>query len=272
MEIRDGWSRVGKRAVPELAAATLNLPLDHPIVQALAGISTEPQATCDAAVAEFSNSLHGLFDQWIKSGRNPQDVAVENPWERSIFWESQTGAESIEKVLADYASRNPPRLLINRDSTLDILGGISNVTAKDALVRGRDRAVAFFLDFLNSPARERLFRCHKCHLYFVRSRAPRKNSLIYHGTFCESCKGAGSAKRTRESRNRRRRPMIERAADASSKWTGTRRQGTRVEWIRMNVNAKLPAGQAPVEVNWVTRHRKEIDEEVERRKHAKRKN
>jgi len=94
---------------------------------------------------------------------------------------------------------------------------------------------------------------------------------IYHGTFCEKCKNKGGARRTMDSRKRRTQEMVKLAADAWARWTLSRRYGKRSEWVATQVTAKLPRG-GTIKANWVTRHKTEIEAEVERRNDATWKN
>src|SRR5208282_4982403 len=81
---------------------------------------------------------------------------------------------------------------------------------RDLSVAVQDAAICLFLQWLDSPARTRLFRCDGCGTYFIRTRTPKRDTPIYHGTFCAACKSKGKdrARRTEDSRNNRTEEMI----------------------------------------------------------------
>ncbi len=220
----------------------------------------------DAAIAEFKRTLRGLVDQWIDSGKVNEALAGDTPSQRSITWHSARYTKALFETLVKFWNRNPPRVIVELDgsSILEVGPKSASAGSQDSLHMAREYAIFEFVRLLDSlSSRQRLFRCDGCNRYFVRARAPRK--AIYHGSFCERCTGKGGARRTVESRNRRTQEMIGWAADAWKEWEPTKRFGERTDWIVRRVTAK----GGSIKRNWVTRHQKQIETEVERRDHAK---
>lgn len=288
MEVWARWTKRGEREYPEFIAAILNSDVDKGILGYLAGIplpiprfQSAPFEVRDKAVSEFICTLRTLTCQWIATGKLQETERGEEPWERSVNVSTPDYPQPILNTLIEYRDRNPPKVFITDDGRFGIpsdpmirySGWPSPPPELEAtLQRARDFAICEFAKLLESHGRERLFRCDECGKYLVRARAPRKETPIYHGTFCEKCKHKGSARRTVESRKRRTQKMIEWAADAWEKWTPGNRFGKRADWVVEKVNAKLPAGRIPIKINWVTKHQTEIEAEVERRNYGARKN
>jgi len=231
--------------------------------------------------------LRSLLEAWIDTGKTQ---AGEKPWERTFSRE----------VLQDYIERNPPMVQFNGQGhpylvlfpqVWDERKGISpfvenaanamfselqtsEVSSNDAQSLRRilpfawDAAIALLLQLLDSPARTQLFRCDGCRAYFMRTRAPKKDTPIYHGSWCVRCKDKGGATRTKNSRERRMAEMLCWAVDAWVEWKQDRKHGEREEWVMRKVNAKLGRSRPPIAVNWVTRHKKEIEAEIEWRIHG----
>ncbi len=206
-----------------------------------------------SAENEFLSTLRDLVDQWLASGKSENGDC---PWERKIPLHT----------LREFIRRNPPYLGLKTPSgplLLDLEP--LPVQKADPLVVARDAATYLFLKLLDSPARARLSRCDACKMYFVRTRTPKKDTPIYHGIFCEKHKGKGGAKRTVESRERRKQQIVGLAAEWWPKWKQTR-HGQRSKWIAKEVNKKLPHWAAPIGGKWITQHQQEIEAEAERRK------
>jgi hypothetical protein len=233
----------------------------------------------------LSRLLRLLVDAWINSGRIGDG---EYPWRR------QPWREPIQ----DYIERNPPKLNFTKDGPSLFVGpplighkyrkGVSwfatyveegltqlpDTRAPDAKLRkvlrsAADPATALYLQLLDSPIPARLFRCDGCATYLMRARAPKRNAPIHRGSWCAKCKGKGGARRTGKSRKNRRDQMIEWAADAWTRWKQDGRHGERVEWVVQQVNEQLKSSEDQIKKNWVSLHLKEIEAEVQRRKHAK---
>jgi hypothetical protein len=262
----DGVSGDGK-AVPVWIARLLN----EPIKEFSCGLRPLQGKERSAAIVEFKKVLYGLVDQWIDSGRVHQSVTGDTPSERSIVWHSALYPTAIFETLVKFWERNSPCVVVelNGSWTLTVEPKSNPSGLQDSAFAARESAIFEFARLLDSPSPERLFRCDACGVYFVRARAPRKDTPIYHGTFCVNCKHRGGVKRVEDSRKQRTAEKIGWAADAWAKWTPSHRHGKRSEWVAEQVKAKLPASQNPIKANWVTRHQAEIEAEVKRRKDAK---
>jgi hypothetical protein len=260
-----GLSIDGK-AVPAYVASLLN----KPIKEFDTGIRLLTGKECVVADAEFKKTLGDLVNQWIDSGKANQDGDV--PSERSIVWHSATYTTLIAETLVKFWKRNSPRIIVELDGTLILEvrpNSESSEGVQHSVFIARELAVFEFARLLDSTSPERLSRCDACLKFFAREKAPKRGAPIYHGTFCcKKCASIGRARQIVERRELQKNKKIEWAVDALERWKPEKRFGDKADWIVKNVNAKLPAGQTPIKVNWVTRHLTEIEAEVERRKHA----
>ena len=257
----------------------LNGRLSQGAVNALLTGAGKGSADADEWIANvlFRNSLCLLVNAWIDSAKTADS---ERPWVR-MYW---------PEFLQDFIRRNPPLIELTPAGPCLVL--VPHVWDKrkklpaffeeavfshlqDACLRRSvreifpfafDAATALYLQLLDSPARMRLSRCDACGVYFMRNRAPKKDTPIYHGSWCENCKGKGAAKRVDESRKGRLREMIGWAADAWESWKKDRRHGVREEWVVRKVNERMPPGRTRIAKNWVTRHGTEIEAVLKRRK------
>jgi len=182
--------------------------------QGWANVPSLPKETRDAVIAEMLGLLKTLVDQWIESGKNIRDANVENPWERSIAWTSPLRPNPISTVLLLYAESNPRVASIDSNSRMRIDILPIPFDAKYPLIWARDRAIYEFVMLLDSPMRERLFRCDACATYYVRAKAPRKDRPIKRGTFCKKCRNKGGIRRMADRRNQQKKERIGWAADA----------------------------------------------------------
>jgi len=279
----------GERDYPKVLAGTLNgkfprnslgraagIPYDRPSLH-VQGFCNPMRETRDAAVTEFLDTLRRLADQWIASGK---DQLGELPWSRNIRWFSDEYQESIDRILRKFLHRHPPPIEPDSNGRLETASHLWLPTPlawpfpepelEDTLAQARDFATLEFQKFLDSSCPQRFFKCDGCGTYFVRARAPRKETPIYHGTFCENCKHKGGKRRTDSTRKQRKALMIEWAADNWPKWT--KRSGVRSEWVAEQVNKRVerqPISWDTIKGNWVTWHQAEIEAEVERRNYAK---
>jgi len=266
VQLRDGWTPEGKIYYSRfLLPSILNGEAPKQLVAFMAEISNEPQKIKHGAIAEFQQTLGGLVDQWIESGRNN---GIEEAWKRNIEWQPADTRRPLVKTLEEYKRRNPPVASIGVDGRFDIWIKPSCLNSSKPLFKAREMALYHFLCLLDSPNRERLSKCDQCGTYFVRARAPKKDMPIFRGSYCENCKGSGGARRTAETRERRKQEQIEWAADAWARWKPTNRYGQRSDWVVRQVNAKRGVSRR-IQSNWLTRHNAEIEAEIERRKHAK---
>jgi hypothetical protein len=247
------------------------------------GIACEKEPIARLA---FTLLLRSKVDAWIDSAKTEDE---EQPWKRTF------SALSLQ----DYVERNPPLLQITEEgpclvmfphvwdkrkrfplltkepmeallTQLEDMKSPSLQFVREIMPFVLDATTAIFLQLLDSLAPTRLFRCDGCSAYFMRTRAPKKDTPIYHGSYCANCKRKGKdrVRRTVDGRNRRTQQKTELAADAWAEWKPDHRHGQRSEWVAKRVTAKLPRGES-IKVNWVTLHQTEIEAEVERRNHAK---
>jgi hypothetical protein len=225
-----------------------------------------------AALLEFDSTLRRLTDQWIDSGKDWQDGTVDEPHRRNILWHSTRFPEPIFRTLTTFWDRNRPQVIvqINGRSTVKPEPKPS-LNTKDLSLGAREHAIYHFQQLLDSPIRERLSRCDACRAYFVRARAPKKDTPIFRGTFCSNpnCKGKGSVKRMNATRETRTKQRVELAAKLWSEWTQRKRQLERSKWVAREMNNTLFLGGEGITGKWVTQHQKEIEAEIERRSHAK---
>ena len=279
----------GKSSSVEQILRLLNGRLPQPAVNALLIGKRDGLTGNDARNANLAlcMTLRMFLGAWIDSGKTEGE---ENASKRTLT--------SWRNVLQDYLERNPPMVELSeqgphlfmfphvwderkelsafaKNAVNTSLSQMNETPAEEVRSLRRimpfvwDTAIALVLLLLDSPERTRLFRCDGCQTYFMRARAPKKNVPIYRGSWCENCKGKGSARRTETSRDARTKKMVERAADVWANWKQDRRHGERSEWVAEQVNKKLPANANHIAKNWVTRHQDEIEAEVERREHAK---
>jgi hypothetical protein len=181
-------------------------------------------------------------------------------------WQSAPSSEPIITKLQAYWDRNHPQVAIDGDGRSSIFVAPIFKRDTDALHQAREKAISQFVVLLESPTRERLARCDKCTAYFSRARAPKRNTPIFHGTYCPNCKGKGSVKRMNATRENRTKEMIELAAELWPKWKQKARYGKQSKWVAEMMNRKLLTARAPITGKWVTQHQQEIVLEAERRK------
>jgi hypothetical protein len=229
-----------------------------------------------AAISEFGNVLRGLVDQWLDSGKSPQGRwSVDEPYRRDICWHSSAYPEPLFRTLSAFWKRNPPRIAVGMNGRLSVaLDPSVSLNPKKLILEARARAIYYFQQLLESPHRELLARCAGCGTYFVRARAPKKNTPIKHGTFCKACKGKGSVRRTLTRRDAMRDQIIELAAECLPKWKPqgkhpqAKQYGEMPKWVAAKVNGNLPATVAPITGKWVTQNQDAIELVVKRGKNA----
>jgi hypothetical protein len=197
-----------------------------------------------AAIAEFRNVLRGLVDQWIESGmRQRGRWWTDEPHRRNLYWHSSDHPEPLFRTLSAFWKRNPPRVAVGINGRLSVaLDPRVSLNPKKLILEARKRAIFYFQQLLESPHRDLLVRCAGCRTYFVRARAPKKNTPIRHGTFCKACKGKGSVRRTLTRRDALRNQIIELAAEWLPKWKPqgehprAKQYGDLPKWVASKVN------------------------------------
>jgi hypothetical protein len=249
--VGDKGGKASKRLLQALNGRLPQLTLNSIITGDPDGI---PDRDAGQAAYSFQRSLRELLDKWIDSGKTGDG---EFPLQRSSFQLPET-----------YVRRNPPALSMDAEGPYLIL--VPWKEGKSFAASVIDGALAIFVQFLDSPECRRLFRCDGCGTYFMRVREPKKDTPIKRGSWCAKCKGKGGSRRTDESRKNRKDERVQLAAEVWEQWKRDRRHGERAEWVARKINERLPSGRNHIAKNWVTRHTKEIEAEVERRNHATR--
>jgi len=278
VEVIGGWTKRGMRVYPEFLASLLNGRRRGETIGKLAGMSVltsdatgAAQEAMAAVGAEFLSTLRALVDQWIESGR-PQREGGENPWERSVRVSTQRYPRPIIDTLRNYHARNPPTVLLMGDGRFGVTSDprrawpLPELKPETMLARARDFAISEFVMLLDSPSRERLFKCDGCGTYFVRLRAPKKDVPIKKGTFCEKCKSAGGARRMGDTRRDKKLEMLKVAADAWGKWRYSHRHPDQREWVAREVNKRCGT---KIRRKWVSQNLQKVLECVEALNNAK---
>jgi hypothetical protein len=270
MDVLDGMSVEGRRRWPEWVIPILNRTLrDSTIAMVpLRGDSSAPELVKEAANTCVV-ALRALVDQWLDSGGGSDASSGYSAWRRSIYWTSSRYPTSLEEILASQAG-NLFRIVLMGNGRYAVARQVPQDDRSDPLQRARLYALNIFVALLESPARERLFRCEACNKYFVRERMPKKDSVTKHGVFCGACPHQASERRTNMTRYLRAGQMVSWAADDWEAWRPGRESRSR--WVSKRLNARIdkrPSAWKNIKANWVTRNQKAIEAEVARRKYAK---
>jgi hypothetical protein len=251
---------------PEFVTEFLNGVFSRDEMGLMLGANWVAGGTNDGAITEFTKTLRRLVDQWIDSGKNEQDASVDAPLERSIEWVSPQYQEPLVITLLEYVNRNRPEAWIGPGGRLNLsLRSMhpSNRKQTDPFLVAHEIAIYEFLRLLQTPSPERLSRCDVCGRYFVRTRAPKKDTVIKRGVFCSACQGYGAARRTVTSRQRRHNQLVALAAEYWPRWKQSR-HGERSKWIAGKLREKLPL--RAITGKWVSQHQDEIEAEVGQRR------
>lgn len=259
----DGQAQRDLREHPQAIAKILNRQLRGDTLARVADVADLPERKRGAAISEFLDTLRSLVDQWIDSGKREGDASIEEPWKRDVRWRSAEYPEPIITALTAYQKMSRQQILIGEDGRFDIF--VTSQKHRDSILEARKVAIENFMGLLESPTRERLSRCDACRTYFVRARAPKKDTPIFRGTFCPHCKGKASVRRMNATRENRAKHMVELAAEWWPKWKPTHRHGKQSEWVAGKMNKGLGTHQQ-ITGKWVTQHGSEIEAEAERRK------
>ena len=227
-------------------------------------------------------TLSKLVDQWIEADKEWQSnqkaqPKLDGPEElkrkrdvHRLTWCSPQYETSIFQTLTAFWERNPPKAIVGGDGRLTISAEPRLLLNREGLRQdAQTRAIWTFQRLLQSPERDLLSRCDGCKRFLVRARAPRRGISVEHGTFCLKCKGLGGARRTVASRERRKRQMIESAAELWPKWKPKAKYGKRSKWVAEMMNRKQCTSRTLITGKWVTQNQPEIEAEAEGRNHAK---
>ena len=266
-----------ERDYPKILATTLNgqdrigtlgwlagIPHDRP--SRVNGFGNPSRQTRAAAVKEFLETLRGLADQWIASGKDELNSIGEQPWTRNVLWFSDKYQERIDRTLQKFLDRNPllivpdsaGRLAVAYSDSRSALWPFPDPPLTETLAKARDLAILEFQKFLESDCPQRLFKCDKCGKYFVLARKPRK--VIQHGAYCENCKSAGGVRRVEGKRNAKKEEMLKAAAKAWAEWKYSHSDPNQREWVVRQVKKRC---RAEIQGKWVSRNLKGILEWVE---------
>jgi hypothetical protein len=251
MEILDGKNHAGgryERFLRDLIINLLNVEearrgmLNWPVNPALVKPSSPSQ--CYAANSAFIIRLRAFVDGFIQTGIDSD--GIETPSSRRV--RASVDESPIMTVSADEAPvvifdeiyeswcRNKPRPVLNGDGTLGVAVGQPLWQNQALELYARDTATYYFQEFLDSPCRSRIGKCSNpvCKRYFLRKR--RRKAAIKRGSYCGSCKRIGGAERTRLSRERLKREMLQVAAQAWQEWGTRKRRTDRAAWVADRIN------------------------------------
>jgi hypothetical protein len=230
-----------------------------------AGGDLPRQETRPFAAAQLSSVLRRYVDAWLQTGRRAD--GREFPWEKRL---STVGYLAVE----EYLQQHPPEVSISLHGGLTVCVGdaVGHPRGTGMLYEAAEaEARRLFTGLIASEQKQCLCKCvfAKCGRYFLLAK-PRK--VYKRGTFCcRSHQMAASALAlTSNRRAKAKRGLIELAAQQllnwrvrSADWADDGRQRLRLarelsQHMRRNPN--LRANRRQVKVNWVTRHRQQIEQ------------
>ncbi len=232
----------------------------------LVGLAVRPGETDKALIEQAASArlstLGSLVDQWIESGKNVDGSGADSPWARNIDWTGESYSTALSVPLSKAIEGGKAQIQLLKEGRLMVSTHLLYYKHTDPLLRARELGIGDFISLLEVPTRERLSRCDECKKYFVNARAPKKDALILHGTFCGGCKGKGGAIRTVGTRKRRNNRLVMLAAQLWPKWKPSHRSGTQSIWVANQVNKLLRQGEQPITGKWVTQNRVKIQTEI----------
>jgi len=224
------------------------------------------------ADATFLDAFRALVNQWINSGI---EAEIESPLNRDVRKVLPGDTTPLFDILYAWLNRNMPKPALMNSGKIAILAqSPSNWTTDEQGLAKRvepeeyakECAIFHFKELLDTPGAHRLGRCNnpECGRHYLRRRLRKKE--IKRGTFCTECVGKGSQVRTRATRDRRRQTLIESAAGYWTQGKAVRLRGTLSDWVA----GKLRKEQnITITRKWVSRNRKAIEIEVEKRVQSK---
>jgi hypothetical protein len=250
MQILDGKNHAGgsyERFIRDMILDLLNGEetrwgiLNWPPIPGL-NLPSAPQ--CEAADSAFITRLRAFVDGFIQTGIDSSGVEI--PSSRRVRASGNEAA--IMTVSADETSvvifdeiyeswrRNQPRPLLNGDGTLAVDVGQPRWENQAPELYARDMATYYFQELLESPFWSCIGKCANpiCKRYFVRKR--QRKTAVKRGSYCGNCKLIGGAERTRISRERAKREMLQVAAQAWKEWGTCRRRTDRAAWVTNRIN------------------------------------
>jgi len=271
MEILDGKNHAGgryERFIRDMILALLNGEetrwgiLNWPIPNL--NLPSAPQ--CEAANSAFIIRLRAFVDGFIQTGID--NSGIETPSSRRVRASVDeppimtVSAEETPVVIFDeiYESwrRNQPRPLLNGDGTLAI--GVDQPRWENQApeLYARDMATYYFQELLESQFWSCIGKCANpgCKRYFLRKR--RRKTAIKRGSYCGRCKLIGGAERTRLSRERAKREMLQVAAQAWKEWGTCRRRTDHAVWVAKRINRVFGRTRF-IRPKWVNQNREAIE-------------
>jgi hypothetical protein len=272
VKVFDGsWSKRERADLPKIIARKLNRGLPaFDLVRAAVGPAETNEALIEQAAVAFLSTLGSLVDQWIESGKGTDGSGAASPWARSIFWIGKGYPTPLANPLLEAIQDGIAKIQLSEEGRLIVAVHPLDYKHTDPLLKAQELGIYDFILLLAAPTRERLSKCDECKKYFVHARTPKKDALIFHGTFCGDCKGKGGARRTLGTRERRNKRLITLAAQFWPKWKSLPRYGKKSKWVANQVNERLRQGEQHVTGKWVTQNRVKIQTEIEGTKNATR--
>lgn len=221
---------------------------------------------CEAANFAFIVRLRAFVDAFIRTGIDRS--GVETPSSRRV--RASADESPIMTVSADEAPvvifdeiyeswrRNQPRPLLNGDGTRAIGENRPNWENQAPELYARDMATYYFQELLESPFWSCIGKCANpvCKRYFLRKR--NRKTAIKRGTYCGSCKLIGGAERTRLSRERAKREVLQVAAQAWQEWGNRKRRTDRATWVANRIN-RIFGKTRFIRPKWVNQNRRAIE-------------
>lgn len=219
---------------------------------------------------EFRRRFRLLIDQWIFSGRGPDNVEI--PRDRTIFAVPEGGGKTLFDVLGEWLEINRPLALMSSPARIEFSPArMPLAEGRSPDIFGCEYAVYWLTHVLIHPRAGLLVaRCEnaRCGKYYFRQRKTLRS--ITRGSYCGKCPRIGAAERTKISRRLRSESLISLAA---SVWPGDWKPTARYKRLEEQVAAAMRKNRwVHVRSNWVTRNRAAIEREVERKKNEKQQN
>ena len=221
---------------------------------------------CEAANSAFITRLRAFVDGFIQTGIDSSGIEI--PSSRRV--RASVDETPIMTVSADetpvvifdeiYESwrRNQPRPLLNGDGTLAVGVGQPRWANQAPALYARDMATYYFQELLESSFWSCIGKCANpiCKRYFLRKR--QRKTAIRRGSYCGSCKLIGGAERTRLSRERAKREMLQVAGQAWREWGTRRRRTDRAAWVANRINRVFGKTRF-IRPKWVNQNREAIE-------------
>lgn len=221
---------------------------------------------CEAANLAFIVRLRAFVDGFIQTGID--DSGIETPSSRRVRASVDeppimtVSADEIPVVIFDEICeswrRNQPRPLLNSDGTTAVGVGQPRWDNQAPELYARDMATYYFQELLESPFCSCIGKCANpiCKRYFLRKR--QRKTPIKRGSYCGNCKLIGGAERTRMSRERAKREMLQVAAQAWEEWGIRGRRTDRAAWVANRINRVFGRSRF-IHPKWVDQNREAIE-------------